>query len=319
MMNNPLVSIIIPTYNRAHLIGETLDSILAQTYENLECIIVDDGSTDTTFEVVGEYLKKDTRFQYHQRPNERPKGANACRNYGFELSKGEYINWFDSDDIMMPNKIEVQIRILSNKYDFSISNFQNFGTNITFNNNNIRNVGRELNTKNFIFQTVFWITNDFIGKKNIFSHQKFAEDLSSGQEYHFFIGVLLKEPKGIYCNEILTLHRIHDKSIQQIQNQSESLKFMNRQRVFSKIYFDYIDYLTDDLKSYIIKNVLKFNVYQSILLKSKKIQFSLLEEAKKIFTPYSFVIIYMILYITFFLKNYDLLHKGFFKRLYFKL
>ena len=76
-MNLSLISIIIPTYNRAHLISETLDSILAQTYLNWECIVVDDGSTDTTADVMREYIKKNSRFQYHQRPDNRKKGPNS--------------------------------------------------------------------------------------------------------------------------------------------------------------------------------------------------------------------------------------------------
>ncbi len=86
-MQTPLVSIIIiiiiPTYNRAHLIGETLDSILAQTYTNWECIVVDDGSTDETDSLLAAYCAKDKRFQYQHRLSDRPKGANACRNYRF--------------------------------------------------------------------------------------------------------------------------------------------------------------------------------------------------------------------------------------------
>ena len=62
-IENNLVSIIIPTYNRAHLIGETLDSISAQTFRNWECIIVDDGSTDDTATLIANYIKKDIRFQ----------------------------------------------------------------------------------------------------------------------------------------------------------------------------------------------------------------------------------------------------------------
>src|SRR5690554_5799485 len=107
---NPLVSIIIPTFNRAHLIGETLDSVLAQTYHNWECIVVDDGSTDNTDEVMAEYIAKDARFQYHHRPAVKSKGANACRNYGFEKSKGAYIQWFDSDDLMHPEKIAIKAK-----------------------------------------------------------------------------------------------------------------------------------------------------------------------------------------------------------------
>ena len=83
-MNNPLVSIIIPTYNRAHFIGETLESVLAQTYHNWECIVIDDGSTDYTDELMEFYCEKDSRIQYYHRPSHKPKGANACRNYGFE-------------------------------------------------------------------------------------------------------------------------------------------------------------------------------------------------------------------------------------------
>ena len=120
-MDNPLVSIIIPTYNRAHLIGETLDSVLAQTYTNWECIIVDDGSTDNTDEVVDNYIKRDARFQFHHRPPDRLAGGNAARNYGFEMSKGEYVNWFDDDDIMCQNKLGVQVNELVNSnYVFSV-------------------------------------------------------------------------------------------------------------------------------------------------------------------------------------------------------
>ena len=64
-MRKPLVSIIIPTFNRAHLIGETLNSVLAQTYPYWECIIIDDGSTDNSKKIIGEYVKKDFRFHYY--------------------------------------------------------------------------------------------------------------------------------------------------------------------------------------------------------------------------------------------------------------
>jgi len=120
-MNTPLVSIIIPTYNRAHLIGETLDSVLEQTYTNWECIIVDDGSTDNTIDVIGEYLKRDSRFKFYHRPINKLKGANSCRNYGFELSKGELIQWFDSDDIMFEQFIETKVEKFDNNIELVIN------------------------------------------------------------------------------------------------------------------------------------------------------------------------------------------------------
>jgi len=99
-VSQPLVSIIIPTYNRAHLIGETLDSVLAQTYANWECIVVDDGSSDNTDEVLKTYCNKDARFKYVHRPDTHKPGGNGARNYGFEVSKGEYLIFLDSDDLL---------------------------------------------------------------------------------------------------------------------------------------------------------------------------------------------------------------------------
>jgi glycosyltransferase involved in cell wall biosynthesis len=120
MQKQLLISIIIPTYNRAHLISETLDSVMAQTYTNWECIVVDDGSIDNTTEVMKGYCAKDPRFEYHQRPKDRTKGANACRNYGFKLCKGDYINWLDSDDLFSNNKLEKQVsELLSSENDIA--------------------------------------------------------------------------------------------------------------------------------------------------------------------------------------------------------
>src|SRR5690606_1544911 len=107
-----LVSIVIPTYNRAHFVGETLNSVLAQTHQNWECIIVDDGSTDNTEDVIKKFLEKDKRFQFYKRPDDRVKGPNACRNYGFEKTKGDYINFFDDDDLMVTNRVELQLKNL---------------------------------------------------------------------------------------------------------------------------------------------------------------------------------------------------------------
>lgn len=109
LKTEPLVSIIIPTFNRVNLIGKTLDSVLAQTYSNWECIVVDDGSIDDTVEVLKNYNKIDKRIQYHYRPKDKPKGANACRNYGVEKSKGEYLIFLDSDDLLEETCLEFRV------------------------------------------------------------------------------------------------------------------------------------------------------------------------------------------------------------------
>jgi glycosyltransferase involved in cell wall biosynthesis len=109
VMHEPILfSIVVPTYNRAHLLPATIESVLAQTYNNFELIIVDDGSTDNTEEVVQKYLSD--KVHYYKKPNAERA---AARNYGAMKAKGDYINWFDSDDIMFPNHLEEAAKFIS--------------------------------------------------------------------------------------------------------------------------------------------------------------------------------------------------------------
>jgi glycosyltransferase involved in cell wall biosynthesis len=107
-----LISIIIPTYNRAHLISETIDSILEQTYIHWECIIVDDDSSDNTEQIIKLYSEKDDRIKFYHRPKNKQKGASSSRNYGLEKSHGYYIQFLDSDDIISKGKLGIQVELL---------------------------------------------------------------------------------------------------------------------------------------------------------------------------------------------------------------
>jgi hypothetical protein len=102
-------------YNRATLVGETLDSVLAQTYADWECIVVDDGSTDNSVEVVQKYVDKDSRFKLLIRPKDRIKGGPTCRNIGYENSTGEIVYWFDSDDLLSPEFFEIVVETFIQK------------------------------------------------------------------------------------------------------------------------------------------------------------------------------------------------------------
>ncbi|GBE36037.1 UDP-Glc:alpha-D-GlcNAc-diphosphoundecaprenol beta-1,3-glucosyltransferase WfgD [bacterium BMS3Bbin07] len=103
--NTPTVSVIVPTYNRAHLLGRALQSILKQTYRDFEVIVVDDGSTDNTAEIVRNFSAMDIRYIRH----ENNKGEAAARNTGVLAAKGEFIAFLDSDDEWLPEKLEKQM------------------------------------------------------------------------------------------------------------------------------------------------------------------------------------------------------------------
>ena len=102
MKKGPLVSIVTPTYNRSDFLPEAIDSVLGQTYENFELIIVDDGSTDDTQALVESY-QKDPRIRYFYQANQ---GQSVARNRGIAESKGEFICFLDSDNAWLPQKLE---------------------------------------------------------------------------------------------------------------------------------------------------------------------------------------------------------------------
>jgi len=100
------VSVIIPTYNRAHVLREAIDSVLTQRYSDLELLVVDDGSTDHTKEVVSSYASKLTYiYQEH-------KGVSAARNRGIKHAKGDYLSFLDSDDLWLPDKLSLQMKFM---------------------------------------------------------------------------------------------------------------------------------------------------------------------------------------------------------------
>jgi GT2 family glycosyltransferase len=109
-MTNPLVSVIVPTYNRAYCLERTLTSALAQTYCNLEIVVVDDGSTDSTKELVATVARRDVRVRYVQQAN---KGVSAARNTGFARCTGDFVALLDSDDVWWPWKIELQLSCMA--------------------------------------------------------------------------------------------------------------------------------------------------------------------------------------------------------------
>lgn len=120
----PLVSIIIPVYNAASFLSECLDSVINQTYKNLEIICVNDGSTDASLSIIKKYAKKDKRIRYYTQKN---KGQSAARNIGIKMCKGEYISFIDSDDMIDLHTISVAVDLfLKEHVDMVLYNMEMF-------------------------------------------------------------------------------------------------------------------------------------------------------------------------------------------------
>lgn len=208
---SPLISIIIPTYNRSHLISETLDSIISQTYTNWECIIVNDGSTDDTEKIVKKYIKQDNRFQFHNRPKHLLKGGNAARNYGFDLSKGEFINWFDDDDKMEKDFLLTKISSFDENIDIVIAPGYFCDAKL-----NIINEMKFQSSGDLFVDFLLWklqiITNSVMIRKEFLKDRKlFEEWIVRGQETEFFSRLFfnIDNSKVRIINSCQFFHRNH--------------------------------------------------------------------------------------------------------------
>lgn len=115
--SRPLVSVIIPAYNYGQFIGQTLSSVQSQTYSEWECVVVDDGSTDDTRQVVALYAEKDERIRYIYQKN---TGRSAARNNGLRNSTGHYVQLLDADDLIESQKLERQVEYLEQHADVDI-------------------------------------------------------------------------------------------------------------------------------------------------------------------------------------------------------
>jgi glycosyltransferase involved in cell wall biosynthesis len=122
----PFVSIIIPAYNRALYINQTVDSVLDQTYQNIELIVVDDGSSDGTYEKLQEY---GARIKLHTHEGYKNKGQSASINVGLSIATGDYIIVLDSDDFWDLNKLQIQVDYFENNADVGLVYTNGYGTN----------------------------------------------------------------------------------------------------------------------------------------------------------------------------------------------
>lgn len=216
------VSIIIPSFNRESLIGETLDSVLNQSYQNWECIIVDDGSTDNTKEVIFSYLLKDNRLKYYDRPNNYKSGGAGARNFGFDIAKGEYIQFLDSDDLLHPQKLEIQINSLEKNRQANYSVCEN----LVFKDNPSNGLNSWFNSKSdsnerlytYVIKKLGIQTASPIFRRRFLEEIKsdsglFDQDLLQSQEWELYCRIIEKDSHYLYIPDVLLFIRDNQQSI----------------------------------------------------------------------------------------------------------
>jgi len=205
------------TYNRAHFIEETLLSIKNQTYQNWECLIIDDGGTDNTLNVIKPFLKQDQRFRFFKRLDIYEKGLPGCRNYGLDIANGNFIIFFDDDDIAHPLNLELCVKELEDSTIY----FCRYQRNV-FNGKFKASFDYSKEYKKFcidIKKLPEMLTNELpfnscvvMWRKECFKIHRFKETLMYAEEWELYSRILSDGYKGISIDKCLFYGRKHSNS-----------------------------------------------------------------------------------------------------------
>lgn len=240
-MQNPLVSVIIPCYNVEKSVSYCLDSVINQTYKNLEIICVNDGSKDNTLQILKQYAEKDSRIKIISREN---KGLSITRNDGIDASHGEYLSFIDSDDFISLNLYERMISLMD-KYSADIGRFRMRG-NVTsydyveppLDHEPVIKVRSTQDALKVYYDGIFygWFADDSsyavnsIYKRKIFKSVRFVENLYMCEDDCFVQEAIGEADTVVYTDERLYFYYVNPESIMHkeipVSKKLELLKMM---------------------------------------------------------------------------------------------
>lgn len=255
---NCLISVIVPVYNAEQYLTECINSILNQTYTNLEIILVDDGSTDRSGEICDIYKEKDSRVRVYHKKNE---GVSTARNLGLKHCSGKYITFVDSDDYVSRYYLEKLYQNLR-KYQVGIS----ICNSMMFDNekkqkktcklkSGVIKCGSQLNYCRYKFLCTPW------GKlfiKNLLDNICFDPDLFIGEDA-FFVAQILKNSKTIYFDsQTLYMYRINGSSLTHIKDIGKYETFLEARK---KI----VDLHKEKSTAYLSAKLYYFEVYRQLV------------------------------------------------------
>ncbi len=230
----PLVSVIVPTYNYGHLIEQTLKSLQAQTYPYWECVVVDDGSTDDTAEVVAAYAASDPRIKYLRQQNQFQA---AARNLGLRHSAGQYVQFLDADDKIEPRKLERQVAYLEEHPEVDIiyggvRYFTDTGLDESLHSvdednqpwmRELSGQGREL-VSTLVRRNLMVINAALVRRRVINAVEPFAEPLPPVEDWDYWVRCAIKGMRFQYQNLEGTLALVRAHPVSSSRNRVRAYK-----------------------------------------------------------------------------------------------
>lgn len=192
-----MVSIIIPSFNKALFLDSTIKSVLSQTYQDWELIIIDDGSTDDSWNILESFASNDSRIHIYNR-NRNPKGANTCRNIGINQSSGKYVIFLDADDLLVPFCLESRMKaiLMNPSHDFYVFPIGTFDEKVGDRNKRwLPKIGVD-HLSQFLRHDLPWHTSSTIWEKQFITDLGgFDEDFLRLQDVEMHTRALINMPK----------------------------------------------------------------------------------------------------------------------------
>ena len=231
---NPILTVLMPVYNGEKYLNEAIDSILNQTFSDFEFLIINDGSTDNTEDIILSY--SDPRIRYIK--NEKNLKLIATLNKGLDLVQGIYIARMDADDISLPTRLEKQLNFLVNNQDYILvsSRISSFGSVSNFYSRSLTNdqIIQELLSNNCIYHSTVMLN------KLLLKDEIYRSSFLHAEDYDLWTRICLLG-KMIVLDEVLLKYRVHEDSISQsnYEQQYEMVK-----KIRSNILNNYLDFLT---------------------------------------------------------------------------
>ena len=298
-MKNPLVSILIPSFNHEAYIAEAIESCLNQTYRNIEILILDDGSTDRSPIIIAEYANRySNRIRFYQHEN---SGVAITINKLIDLSQGEYLSLMASDDILYPTKIEKQMSLFNADESGELGFVYSFADQINENEYRFRKEELTYGLRGFIFKELFELgvffcpVSNLIRKSAVIECGKFKIGNPYCDDYELYLEIALKYRMD-YVPEKLVARRIHytntssNQHLSVLGNKSMLLAFAERYDLVRRYGID-VDKRLAKLDLQLAKHYFVSEDYS----KSRKLLLTVLSSYPRVFIGRKSSVVYLVI------------------------
>lgn len=214
MTSNSLVSIVIPAYNAAKFLPEVIQSVLNQSYQNWELLVIDDGSTDNTAELVNEYSEQDSRVHLISKEN---GGVSVARNLGAQLAKGELIAFLDSDDLWLEDKISAHVSYMTSHPQVGVSfgRVELIETDGKTTNKLTDNIVDTLQPQDLFYSNPTVTTSNLVIRKSVFQMLNgFDESMQYNEDIDLLFRLAIQDSWEIKSiDQVLVQYRLHSSGL----------------------------------------------------------------------------------------------------------